>query len=383
METVYALFAFQLVLLGYQAIKIRNLRNNICRAQDKYLSLIKKNDLRLHDMYLSLQRWFKQGFLPQELRVLTLADSDKMILSVKRLDIPGVSSPYNGSIVDVGDGFCLFFRFDLPKNKEDAASLCSEIGCVRLQSDLTLVEGTLSKIDMKSAHSEDPRVFEHEGAHYLLFNDASLAPGGPRSLRLAAIDLETLELGSVTSFEAYSRGVEKNWTAFSHGGEIHFLYSLCPQKVLKVSDRSRANLSLVTEGFSHRAAAEWTSKWGKLRGGTPAKFVDGEYLAFFHSSFEDDLGIRWYVMGAYTFEANFPFHMTGISPEPILFERVYETQLSSTAHPGVRSIYPAGFTVKNGVIYLSCGENDSAIKIVSLDKEKLLADLIPIIKNSA
>ena len=343
METIYALFAFQLVLLGYQSLKIRNLRNNICRAQDKYLSLIKKNDLRLHDMYLSLQKWFKQEALPRELKVLK--DETGIVLSQQKLDIPGALAPYNGALLNIGNEFLLFFRLD--ESGGEGQLLCSKIGSVRLHGDLSVVDGSFLLIDTKSLHSEDPRVFEHMGICYLLFNDKGSSPRMPRSLRLAAIDPKTLRLDYMTSFETYSKETEKNWTAFSHGGEIHFLYAICPQKVLKVLDPRKEKLSLVTEGFTHPFALEWTSKWGVLRGGTPATLVDGEYLAFFHSSFEDDLGIRWYVMGAYTFEASFPFSMTGISHEPILFDQMYETKLASTAHPGVRSIYPAGFAIKN------------------------------------
>ena len=36
-------------------------------------------------------------------------------------------------------------------------------------------------------------------------------------------------------------------------------------------------------------------------------------LGFFHSWFKDEKELVWYVMGAYTFDAHFPFSLTGIS----------------------------------------------------------------------
>lgn len=126
-------------------------------------------------------------------------------------------------------------------------------------------------------------------------------------------------------------------------------------------------------------AAQWIERWGEIRGGTPALLIEGQYLAFFHSSFEDRAGIKWYTMGAYTFAKEPPFSMMRISSAPIVFEGIYETALCSAAHPGVRSIYPMGFvrekTDVSDLIHLSCGENDSAIKIVTFDTERLLNSL--------
>jgi hypothetical protein len=120
-------------------------------------------------------------------------------------------------------------------------------------------------------------------------------------------------------------------------------------------------------------------KWGIPRGGTPAILIDGEYLSFFHSSFEDEKGIIWYIMGAYTFASVPPFQMTRISPCPFLFKGIYSTPHGEIANPKIRSIYPAGLIYERrdgrDVIAVSCGENDSAIKIISMDKQALFSSL--------
>jgi hypothetical protein len=84
-------------------------------------------------------------------------------------------------------------------------------------------------------------------------------------------------------------------------------------------------------------------------------------------------------MGAYTFAASFPFPITRISPYPILFKNIYQAPHSSLANPKVRAIYPAGLLHEKragkDTISVSCGENDSCIKIVTMDKSALFASL--------
>ena len=84
-------------------------------------------------------------------------------------------------------------------------------------------------------------------------------------------------------------------------------------------------------------------------------------------------------MGAYTFTSSSPFKITRISPYPILFKGVYDTPHQVFANSKVRSIYPAGFICEHRegkeLIHVSCGENDSGMKIISMDKNALLASL--------
>ena len=88
-------------------------------------------------------------------------------------------------------------------------------------------------------------------------------------------------------------------------------------------------------------------------------------------------------MGALTFEAKPPFYIKRISRYPIIFRDCY------TAHnecaepwggPNVKYVlFPGGFVTEKvndqGVIVLACGENDRAIRIVTMNKKKLLKNL--------
>lgn len=118
---------------------------------------------------------------------------------------------------------------------------------------------------------------------------------------------------------------------------------------------------------------------GKPRGGSAAKIVGNEYLAFFHSSFCDDDGINWYIMAAYTFEAKPPFRITAVSNYPILFKGIYDSPPLNTANPLARCVFPGTFAceTRDGkeLIHLPCGENDSAVKIITIDKVALLKSM--------
>lgn len=367
MEILYFFLGVQFIFGVYQSVKLRNLKKSLGKAHNKCVSIIKKNDVRLHELYLSFETFSKTRVLPPHLKNIPLADDLGMILSVKEVDIPNVIAPYNAALMQEDDGYLLFFRYDTPLSGGHDERYRSHIGCTRLNGSFEKTEEAFTEIETGSCHSEDARVFEHEGRCYLLFNDLISENGKKRGMRIASFHKEKRQLGDVVSLDLGSEPIEKNWTPFSYKGGIHFLYTIGHQDVFKFSDPTRSQVQPVASSPS--SSLEWTRMWGPLRGGTPAQLVDGEFLAFFHSAFEDAKGIKWYVMGAYTFEAALPFRMKRISPYPILFRHIYETELLHTAHPGVRSLYPVGFACekKDGkeLIHVSCGENDSRVKIIT------------------
>jgi len=87
-------------------------------------------------------------------------------------------------------------------------------------------------------------------------------------------------------------------------------------------------------------------------------------------------------MGAYTFEAAPPYKITSITPCPIVFPGIYESEFLNTADPSKRIIYPAGVALEikeeKTLLHVSCGENDCAIKIVTIDYQKLRKSMLPL-----
>jgi hypothetical protein len=57
----------------------------------------------------------------------------------------------------------------------------------------------------------------------------------------------------------------------------------------------------------------------------------------------------------------------------------YNSPPLNTSNPKLRCIFPSGFVLetRNGqeLIHVSCGENDSSVKILTMDKDALLKSL--------
>jgi predicted GH43/DUF377 family glycosyl hydrolase len=206
-------------------------------------------------------------------------------------------------------------------------------------------------------------------------------------MRLAKVDARNFSLSEMVDLDLNIKPVEKNWVPFVHkdveGKEMmYFGYNFNPHKILCMQDTAHNRLEhLVFPSVLAYQRIPWENIWGEIRGGTPAMLLDGQYLAFFHSSFKEDKK-KWYVMGAYTFEKNPPFRITSISEYPILFDGIYDSPAENTSSAKLRCIFPSGFVIEQGdegdVIHLSCGENDCSVKIVTLDKAQLIKSLLPI-----
>lgn len=337
--------------------------------------------------------------IPKSLQNVPFADQAGIILSAKNILIRNIEAPYNASIIEHGNGYRLFFRHDQIV-RGSVAPYNTYIGCCELDNEFNQVEKEYVNIDTKSNYSEDPRAVEINGKQYLLFNDLLLPKEErsifsvasfkkidtrvPRTMHIAELDKD-LNIKFVTNLDIQLNWVEKNWTPFEYCDannktDIYFEYKRNPHKILKLVDPKVNQISHMN--YTNEPPFQnlyWPKQWGEIRGGTPAIKVGDEYLAFFHSGFEDKDEFVWYVMGAYTFESKPPFKITGISHAPILFDGIFSSPHLNTSNPRLRCIYPAGFVVehKDGrdLIHVSCGENDSAVKIITMDKEALFKSL--------
>ena len=330
-----------------------------------------------------------QVTLPEQLRYVPSADSQDIVLKTKKVNIRNVFAPHNPSIIQYDNGYLLFFCYSIADNKDS-----SYIGCVELDKNFDQTDKEFVKIDTFNSNSEDPRVFRVGKEAYLTYskNEAYIDPSLPATtMNIASINLENYKIQFATELELNFRLVEKNWTPFeyinSHGQPgIFFQYNLKPHKILELPN-PKVNHLLHPVFSKHNTyyINPWEDLligWGNLQGGTPALKIDDKYLAFFHSSFSDKDGIMWNVMGAYTFKGSPPFQIISMSPHPILFSGIYDSANLCMNSSRKNIIFPAGFVVgKEGdkeVIHLSCGENDSAIKIVTIDKQSLLKHLKPV-----
>jgi len=163
---------------------------------------------------------------------------------------------------------------------------------------------------------------------------------------------------------------QKNWAPFISDDTLLLSYTLHPHEVIY------PNLLTGECYLSYKTFGTINWKWGTLRGGTPAQLVDGEYLAFFHSSSSTDSpnGYTWtYYMGAYTFSVEPPYQITHISAKPIISPEFY-----SSSEAIKKVIFPGGFVDADPFIYIAYGRDDHEIWIATIDKKALKKSLIPV-----
>ncbi|KPK32768.1 MAG: hypothetical protein AMS24_03210 [Chlamydiae bacterium SM23_39] len=364
-----------LAFLLFCAKEIKSLKD-FKKSYKIYVSKAKK------EVYCSMPLLEKIS-LPLYLQNIPLANQEKLVLQTKTISIRNAYAPYNASIIKnpSKEGYLLFFRYD-KKTISSPYSYNSYIGCVELDKNFDQTKKKFKKINTSSNYSEDPRVITVGKDTYLIYNDLLTNSCNCRTMRIAKINLNNYKIEYSTDLDLNLQPIEKNWTPFEYiendKPEIYFEYYINPHKIFKLPNPKKNEL--LNLQFSNRTAYQkkiWWKFWGILRGGTPAKKIsENQYLTFFHSSFKDKkMGITWYLLGAYTFEAKPPFRITAISNYPILFEGMYDSPYLNTGSPKKRVIFPCGFVVEKNLIHLSCGENDSAVKIITLDKNVLLKSL--------
>jgi predicted GH43/DUF377 family glycosyl hydrolase len=351
----HVLAKLQIVTWRYVTIALRKywwLRRGVRKKYRRFFALPESASLR------------ENGALPAPLRRLPSVDA-----VVHVVQIEGVLAPYNASLIRRGDGYLLFFRYDT-RVEHPIRPYFTHIGCALLGNRFEQI-GEFVTIDTKSNFSEDPRALSLGDKIVLSYNDFLPDQYVQRSIRYAILDIETLQTQQVRNLHIHKQNIEKNWTPFSYGGSLYFEYFITPREVLKVAQLGEDGVEFFPQAWQR---LPWPVKWGMPRGGTPACVIDDRYLAFFHSSFVAE-GITWYVMAAYTFSAHPPFQLTAISAHPILFRGIYDSAILNTAPLNQYSVFPAGLVVEDDLIHISLGENDSAVKIVTLNREEIMSNL--------
>jgi predicted GH43/DUF377 family glycosyl hydrolase len=240
--------------------------------------------------------------------------------------------------------------------------------------------------DNPTYRQQDPRLVVVGGHAYIVYSD--VVPGTlieqTRRVVVAELFFEegvffVKDVECLNEFEGMSdQRWEKNWVPFDFEENLLMGYSINPHVILYPLLRSGVCCTVA----STSATIDWP--WGELRGGTPALLVDGEYLAFFHSSnamfSKQSRGkkAQHYFMGAYTFSAQPPFELTRISPSPIVGKNFYNGKAYQTWKPYLQVVFPGGIVADKTSIYVAYGRQDHEIWIARLDKEELYKSMIPV-----
>lgn len=310
-----------------------------------------------------------------------------IVVATKKLEFHNFPKAFNPSLAHTNIGVLLTFRYLPDPNRP----WISQIGIVRLDentlepNEAPQILQTRSPNSKTPSQAEDARVYfsRENGKTYILYNDnveiVNPTDTQRRDIFIAQLDSinGTFVMSEPTRLYHYDqyRHVkwQKNWFPFEYDGILLLNYSINPHEILypNLMDGKCVTLSM-TKIFNN-----W--KFGKIRGGTPALMVDGEYVTFFHSSMrafspaspDDD---RYhYFMGAYAFSSEPPFEITKITPLPLVSKGFYE---ESDAEK--RVIFPGGYFIKERYLHVAYGRNDSEIWIASIDKDLLKANMVPV-----
>jgi predicted GH43/DUF377 family glycosyl hydrolase len=312
----------------------------------------------------------------------------KIVRRTFQIDVSPFKDSFNPSICPFGDEYILTFRY---RPELATRPWISYVGIMRLDSTFTRISDP-ELLDVRKgktlipSQSEDARVFCYKDEIYIIYNDACDIENPSRNQRREMYIAKVLFEEGHFSVEDpikiihkdnyYIQNWEKNWTPFVYGDSLLMCYSLVPNQILDVNWLAEECKPL----FISSPKVNW--QWGSVRGGTPAQLVDGEYLAFFHSSLSlysnvsSDQPRYHYFMGAYMFSSQPPFKITKISSEPINGENFY----TRSSQP-LRVIYPGGYVISGENIYIAYGKDDHQIWIGEVNKKTLMKSLKPIEKR--
>ncbi len=302
-----------------------------------------------------------------------------------------LSNAINGSILEYENGYLLVFRDHTSKK------LCKQCPIRRSEIQMVVLDqhfnqnSPIQTITPLSAYCpEDPRLHKVNGNFFVTYNDEPYTHAHHTKShewlcrrvftgKLDPIKATLSDIREVPSPIKNLRYREKNWVPFEYQDNLHFIYATDPYTIFNVQDIKDSRAAALCNTKFAPVYNVWDqSIWGPIFGGTPARLVDDVYIAFFHAWKKcPDKKNLYYVMGAYAFEPNPPFKILAITPEPIFFKDAYSAK---HAEAKKHILYPAGFAIEKKenktILHVSCGENDSSTRIVSIDKDRLLATMV-------
>jgi predicted GH43/DUF377 family glycosyl hydrolase len=247
----------------------------------------------------------------------------------------------------------------------------SEIYLARLAPDFRVESARLLPLrhDLEAAAGrEDPRLFMHDGAVHVAFIGVSTGRNVHTSQLYARLapDLSRADAAHYAMHPARQKK-EKNWSFFSHGGELLAVYAPAPTHRVVQLDGPFARPAWETPNpFAER----WGQAWGEMRGGAPPVLVGDEYWHFFHSSYPA-MGTKVYTLGLYTFDASPPFAPRRFIPHPLAVA-------DPATNPGnyCPVIFPGGAARQGDSWLVSCGVHDMTVEIYRYSHHELESRLI-------
>lgn len=303
------------------------------------------------------------------------------VLETKKINLQGFEGALNPSIIRWKGSLLLSFRIRDPLTQST-----NQFGLIWLDEQFN-PKGkaqifNLTRVDGLPSFVQDPRLVSIDKELYVVYNNfVPLEVMENRRMFIAKLHFDYhhfyLEPSiPLLNFENNNeKRQEKNWVPFDYHGNMLLSYSLTPHRVLYPLLNAQSCVTI----YNTEKQVYWP--WGELRGGTPALKEGQEYLAFFHSCksmatiHSNGENIPHYFMGAYTFQAEPPFALSKISPEPIVGKDFYSGPSYNTWKP-LRVVFPGGYIADDQYIWLVYGKQDHEVWVVKFDKKRLLKSLV-------
>lgn len=282
----------------------------------------------------------------------------------------GWGRKYNGSVILFGGKKLFAYR------KYNESHHRCDIGVADVSEGYDKVSWSKS-IDLPcpngKEHYEDPRLFLFRGELWLavsMITDYNLRPwiSVQKAFRLNANFEQNRELIPLIGMN--KKAQEKNWQFFDYKGRLMVSYM---PKNNTVYELNPENGDVLNRWSSDRIA------WGigSFSGGTPPIRYGNGWMSFFHGFSEclPSPHFRRYYFGAYTFEYDPPFAITGITPFPVGYASRQNLWFPHPKFYGWEPevVFPAGTIVSEDGewIDVSVGVNDCYTAVVKISTSKL------------
>lgn len=221
---------------------------------------------------------------------------------------------------------------------------------------------------------EDTRLIQHDGLTYCAYTDVALPHADveinfTQSLSVLSPDFTVLRNIPLDYRGNFSGQWEKNWGFFFWNDRLHFVYSIRDHVVVELD----FNGNIQNEYVMNKKLPDHYDDFNMHTGTPPKPLDDDHYIAFFHSWNKTgswNVPERVYRVSAYTFEARPPFSILKMT-QPL----IYGSRLNALSdHPAV--LFPAGLIVDQEQFLISIGINDVETKIVQIEKEYVIDQLV-------
>ncbi|MEN9654880.1 MAG: hypothetical protein RL235_992 [Chlamydiota bacterium] len=312
---------------------------------------------------------------------------DSMVIETKKIDVPGYPLAFNPSIIRWQGNLLMSFRV-IPNRSQ---SFTSQMGLVWLDDRFCPISEP-QFIDVRSTGSnipsraEDARLVQIGNQLWIVYSDnvdSTITAGGFRvwiaEVLFDGVSFSLFQTEPLLRFNGMIPARrEKNWVPFDYMGDLHLAYSLTPHYILRplLGQSTCETIDITAPSLPYDS-----EQWGEPRGGTPALFDQGEYLAFFHSScrlastYSDGKEMLHYFIGAYTFEAHPPFSITRMSKKPIVGKTFYQGPVYKHYWKPVRVVFPCGYIIDGNYLWIAYGRQDHELWVAKIDKQKLIESM--------